>query len=137
MLFTAFFGIIIISGYTKGRSVYKTAGLHGIFGVSGLISLIAAALTSGITELRFTAVVIFILVALGGAVLYIIDTRKKTLPMPLFALHGLGALLDFLSILLRHNLCPLICLWPGRYEMKSISLKTFSDACCNMVMILI
>ena len=74
---------------------------HGAVAVVGVGLLIYAAATTGIPQTAQIALGIFILAALGGAVLFLGFHRAgKPLPIPLVIGHGLVAATGFVLLLL-------------------------------------
>ena len=74
--------------------------LHGLLAASGLVLLIAAALTQpGFGGLALAALVIFVVAALGGFYLFAHHLRGKPLPSPVVVIHGGAAVVAFLLLL--------------------------------------
>jgi hypothetical protein len=74
--------------------------LHGLLAASGLVLLIAAALTQpGFGGLALVALVIFVIAALGGFYLFAHHLRGKPLPSPVVVIHGGAAVVAFLLLL--------------------------------------
>lgn len=76
-----------------------TAG-HGVLAVVGLIVLIVAVM--GIVDRNkelATALVLFIVTALGGITLVSFDLRKKSLPPALIVIHGVLAIVSFIVLI--------------------------------------
>jgi hypothetical protein len=76
---------------------------HGIVAATGIGLLIYAAISAGIPGLAQVALGIFILAALGGAVLLFgFHLRSKALPVPLVLGHGLIAAIGLALLLLSY-----------------------------------
>jgi hypothetical protein len=74
------------------------AVVHGIFAATGLVLLILGFIRmdgSGITA----ALVIFLIAALGGFVLFSFHLRSRPLPVPLVLIHGSAAVVAFVVLL--------------------------------------
>lgn len=73
--------------------------LHGALAAAGLVALIVAVVGDGPTQARI-ALVLFLVAALGGFFLFSFHLRKKALPVPVVAVHGLVAVAAFVVLLL-------------------------------------
>lgn len=73
--------------------------LHGALAASGLVVLASVALGADGTNRARLALGVFVLAALGGLTLFSFQLRKKQLPLPIVALHGLVAVTAFLILL--------------------------------------
>ena len=74
--------------------------LHGLLAATGLVLLIAAALTQpGFGGLGLVALVIFVIAALGGFYLFAHHLRGRPLPSPVVLIHGGAAVVAFLALL--------------------------------------
>jgi hypothetical protein len=76
---------------------------HGVVAAAGLALLIYAAISTEIPGLAQVALAIFVLAALGGALLLLgFHLRSKALPIPLVLGHGLIAATAFVLLLLSY-----------------------------------
>jgi hypothetical protein len=74
---------------------------HGAIAATGLAFLIYPAVVSSIPVLAQIALAIFVLAALGGALLFVgFHLRQKPLPIPLVLGHGLTALTGYVLLLI-------------------------------------
>lgn len=96
------FAVAALGGITLATLHFKKknlplplALLHGLVGAAGLVSLLLALLGTGFTGAPAIAFVIFIVVALGGFLLFSFHLRKRPLPSPLVIIHGLAAVVAF------------------------------------------
>ncbi len=76
---------------------------HGIIGMCGLISLIINIQGSTGNTLLFVSLIMFIAVAAGGIAIFSLHLRKKPLPDALIGLHGIGAIISFVVLLIAVN----------------------------------
>jgi hypothetical protein len=72
---------------------------HGIFAAAGLITLAASVYNNSSNMLMNTSLILFLIVALGGFLLFSYHLRKKTHPVALIGIHGGGAVISFLLLL--------------------------------------
>src|SRR4029453_9803750 len=96
------FAIAAVGGLTLAVLHFKKktlpiplALLHGLLGAAGLVSLFLALLATGFSGALALAFVIFLVVALGGFLLFSFHLRKKPLPNALVIIHGLAAVVAF------------------------------------------
>jgi len=73
--------------------------LHAALGAIGLIILLYAAFTAGISKGALTALVILIIAALGGFYLASIHLGQKVAPKPVVFVHAGVAVIGFLTLL--------------------------------------
>ena len=95
-------GATLATLHFRGRTPLPMplALLHGVLAASGLVLLIAAALTQpGFGGLALVALVIFVLAALGGFYLFAHHLRGRALPSPVVLIHGGAAVVAFLALL--------------------------------------
>lgn len=74
--------------------------LHGVVAAAGLVALIVAVLSGGASSTATIALVLFLGAAIGGFVLFSYHLRRKALPIPYVAIHGLVAVVAFVILLL-------------------------------------
>jgi hypothetical protein len=73
--------------------------LHGAFAAAGIIVLIVAMLSTPNPAQARTALVLFIVAALGGFYLFAQHVQKRALPIPIILVHALIAVIGFLILL--------------------------------------
>lgn len=73
--------------------------LHGLLAASGLAAL-ALAVVNGAPGGARTALVVFLLAALGGFFLFALHLKKRALPIPVVLVHGLAAVAAFVVLAL-------------------------------------
>jgi hypothetical protein len=73
--------------------------VHGLVAATGLVLLIIAVATGASATLAVTALVLFIIAALGGFVLFSFYMRRQPLPSALVVIHGLVAVAGFVTLL--------------------------------------
>jgi len=73
--------------------------LHGALAAAGLIVLIVAVADGSAPAAARTALVIFIVAALGGFYLFAQHLSKKALPIPVVVIHALVAVVGFVILL--------------------------------------
>lgn len=94
----AIFGIIIFKNWLTSANTSRTVVyLHGIFAATALVWLLVIALQNGAAGLQ-TAVVLFVVAALGGLYMFVRDLRGKFSPMWLATVHALLAVAGFLVL---------------------------------------
>ena len=100
-------GIVMATIRFSGKPHPPTwlAMLHGFLAGAGLTLLIYAACTVGLPSLALTATALFVVAALGGAVMNL-NYHLKMLPLPkwLVLVHAAIAVVGFL--------CLLVAVWP-------------------------
>lgn len=93
-------GIALASFVLRGRlAPWPLSLLHAALGAIGLIIVLYAALTAGISKAALTALVILIIAALGGFYLASIHLRRKVAPRPIVFVHAGVAVIGFLTLL--------------------------------------
>lgn len=92
-------GIILAFQHKKQQRPIWVSITHGIVAASGLVTLIIGVLQGMSNGLVLTSLVLFIVVALGGFVLFAYRMRESTLPSPLVYVHGIVAVVAFLLLL--------------------------------------
>lgn len=96
---SAVIGITLAAMYQKGKLSLNAATAHGCFGAVGLILLLIAAISGKLSGLGVAALVIFVIAAIGGGVLFAGHLKKGSLLKPLVAVHGAAAIVGFLLLL--------------------------------------
>jgi len=101
-----FFGIAAAGGLTLAALRLSNkplptplALLHGALAATGLILLVAV-IGSGEGGGALTALILFVIAALGGFVLFSFHLRKEPLPIGVMAVHGLVAVIAFIILLI-------------------------------------
>lgn len=74
--------------------------LHGAFAASGLVALIITAAGPGAPQWARISLGGFIVAALGGFALFSFHLRRRALPIPLMAIHGVIAVAAFVMLLM-------------------------------------
>lgn len=72
---------------------------HGALAATGLIILIVAVINGGAPEGAKTALVVFVVAALGGFFLFAQHMQKRALPIPVVVVHALVAVIGFIILL--------------------------------------
>ena len=98
----AVWGLMLASLHLQGKPLpWAAAIVHGVLAATGLVVLIVAVATGANTPgLAKVSLVLFILAALGGFVLFSFFARKQKLPTPLVLVHGIAAVAAFLLLLI-------------------------------------
>ena len=90
------FGIAALGGlvlaFVKERPMYM-AIIHGLVAASALVLLIIGVLQGDAGTLPTAALIIFVIAALGGFVLFALHLRDRKLPKGLIYVHGLLAVI--------------------------------------------
>lgn len=101
----AVIGIIMANIHFGGKNPpLPMALLHGLFAASGLGVLILALLQGG--DVQLVSLVLFVVAALGGFLLFSFHLRQKRLPSPVVIIHAAVAVIAFL--ILGFSLIPVI-----------------------------
>ena len=94
-------GLILAVVRFRGKP-YPPLGLavvHGLFAAAGLVALIAGVAQGHAPSRATIALVLFVIAALGGFVLFFTHLRKSALPVPLVVIHALVAVIAFVILL--------------------------------------
>src|SRR6185437_3990817 len=83
----------------RPRPPLALALVHGGVAAAGLVFLILSVVNGSVTDIARIALVVFIVAALGGFVLFSFHLRKKPLPVALVLGHGLIAVVGFVLLL--------------------------------------
>ena len=99
------FAVAALGGITLAfmRFTNKTIGMpltlvHGIFAALGLVLLILGFMHMGGKGVA-AALIIFLVAAVGGFILFSFQLRSRPLPIPLVLIHGVAALVAFIILL--------------------------------------
>jgi hypothetical protein len=96
----ALLGLTVAVQIFKKRETSKPAALaHGAFGAVALVLLIVYAIHHAHPWLT-TAIILLVIAALGGAIVFINDLRKKPGPVALVVIHALAAVVAVVLVLL-------------------------------------
>jgi hypothetical protein len=76
------------------------AVIHGLFAAGGLVALTLNVASSSANTLMNISLWLFVIVAVGGFILFSFYLRKKELPDALIAAHGSGAVISFVLLLI-------------------------------------
>ena len=101
------FGLAALGGLTMAVMRFRGAerpptGLalaHGGLAAAGLIALIVAVTSPGAPSQARTALVVFLVAALGGFYLFAQHMQKKALPIPVMLVHAGVAVIGFICLL--------------------------------------
>ncbi|HYA12824.1 MAG TPA: hypothetical protein VEF33_00635 [Syntrophales bacterium] len=101
------FAIAALGGLTlvylkfSGQTIpMSLAIIHGLFAAAGLVALIVNVASGIANTLMNISLVLFVIVAIGGFILFSFYVRKKELPNALIAIHGIGAVISFVLLLI-------------------------------------
>ena len=95
----AVFGLIVLSSLLKNRETPKPAVyIHGLLAATGLVMLIAYAMSDGAKSVTVN-ITLFVIAALGGFILFGRDLMKKAGPKWLAIVHALVAVTSFVILL--------------------------------------
>jgi glucose uptake protein GlcU len=73
---------------------------HGALAAAGLVALIVAVINMTDPGAARTALLVFIVAAVGGFYLFAQHVTKKVLPIPVMVIHGLVAVVGFIILLM-------------------------------------
>jgi hypothetical protein len=92
-------GLFLASYVLRGRlAPWAVSLLHAALGAIGLLLVIYAALTTGISHAALTALIILVIAALGGFYLASIHLRNQVAPKPVVFIHAGVAVIGFLTL---------------------------------------
>jgi hypothetical protein len=93
-------GIALASYVLRGRlAPWPLSLLHAGLGAIGLLLILYAALTTGLSNVALAALVILAIAALGGFYLASIHLRGKVAQQPIVFVHAGVAVIGFLTLL--------------------------------------
>jgi hypothetical protein len=93
-------GLFLASYVLRGQlAPWAVSLLHAALGAVGLLLVIYAALTTGISRAALTALVILLVAALGGFYLASIHLRNQIAPKSVVVIHAGAAVVGFLTLL--------------------------------------
>src|SRR5262245_14829161 len=85
--------------FTGRERKLPVALLHGLFVASGILCLVVGYFTNRLSGMASVALVVFLVVAVGGFYLFFRHLRKEPLPTHIVIMHGAGAVIGFLILL--------------------------------------
>lgn len=92
-------GLLLASYVLRGQlAPWAVSLLHAALGAIGLLLIIYAALTTGISHAALTALIILAVAALGGFYLASIHLRGQVAPKPVVFIHAGAAVIGFLTL---------------------------------------
>ena len=91
--------IVAVRILTKRETSRAVALAHGLFGATGLVLVLLYALKSP-HQLLTTAIGLLVVAAIGGAIVFVNDLRKKPGPAALIVIHALVAVAAVVLVLL-------------------------------------
>ncbi len=93
-------GIVLAIGHLRGRRPpFALALVHGLVSAIGLVTLIIA-MVQGVTDTGIlTSLILFIVAALGGFVLFSLRLRNKQMRKGLISIHALVAVVGYVVLL--------------------------------------
>ncbi|MEO7773197.1 MAG: hypothetical protein ABIT36_07915 [Steroidobacteraceae bacterium] len=93
-------GLVLASYVLRGRlAPWALSLLHAGLGAAGLLLVIYAALTTGISRTALAALVILVVAALGGFYLASIHLRGQVAQQKVVLIHAGAAVIGFLTLL--------------------------------------
>jgi hypothetical protein len=93
-------GLVLASYVLQGRlAPWALSLVHAGLGAIGLLLVIYAAITTGISHAALTALVILAIAALGGFYLASIHLRGQVAPKQVVFIHAGAAVIGFLTLL--------------------------------------
>lgn len=93
-------GLVLASFVLRGRlAPWPLSLLHAALGALGLILVIYAAATIGVSKAGLTALVILVIAALGGFYLASIHLKDRVAPHAVVFVHAGVAVIGFLTLL--------------------------------------
>lgn len=101
-----FFLVVMLAGAglavleRRGRMLpLKISGVHGVLGAAALVFLVMQAVDHPDNRLVNSAILVFVLAALGGLLLFAFRASRQRLPLGVVLLHGAFALTGFALLL--------------------------------------
>src|SRR5947209_14871846 len=99
-IIAAIFGLVILTAILRDRPTPKPIVIiHGPLAAIAVVLLIIDVAKGHTESLLIASLIIFIVAALGGFVLYTFDTLKKRIPKPLAILHPLIAMTGLIILI--------------------------------------
>ena len=91
---------LVFMKFTGKGMPLSLAAAHGIFAAAGLITLALNVYNDSSNKLMNISLILFLIFALGGFILLSYHLRKKAHPVALIGIHGAGAVVSFLILLI-------------------------------------
>jgi|SRR4051812_26030140 hypothetical protein len=94
-------GLVLgVSGLRQKNMPMWLSLIHGLIAAAGLVTLIIGIVQGTAGSLLITSLVLFIIAALGGFVLFSYHLRGKTHPKGLIFIHALVAVIAYILLLI-------------------------------------
>lgn len=95
-------GLVMASMRFKGapHPPMPLAIVHGLAAAAGLVTLLLVVMGGTVPGIAKASLVVFVIAALGGFVLFATHLQKKALPKPVVLIHGLVAVTGFALLLI-------------------------------------
>jgi hypothetical protein len=95
-------GLVLAGQRLRGapQPALPLALAHGAFAAAGLVALIVTVIGGDAPSMARTALIVFLVAAVGGFFLFAQHLQKKALPIPVMVVHALVAVTGFLLLLL-------------------------------------
>lgn len=87
-------------GFRRRELPMGLALLHGAVAAAGLVTLIIGVVQENVGTIVIVSLILFLVAALGGFVLFSYHLRKKPHPKVLIVLHALAAVIAFVLLLI-------------------------------------
>lgn len=95
-LLAAVTGLYLALQHFRGNEITLGPALaHGVLAATGLVVLLYGGLQAGLSGLVLYALILFVVAALGGFVLFSFHLRGKEFPTPVVVVHALVAVAAF------------------------------------------
>lgn len=100
-ILAALFGLVVLTAVLRDRPTPKPfVIIHGPLAATAIVLLIIDVVKGHTEALLIASLIIFIIAALGGFVMYTLDTLKKRIPKPLAILHPLIAVSGLIVLII-------------------------------------
>jgi hypothetical protein len=94
-------GVTLVSIKVRGKTIPLWLALvHGILAAAALVILIVNVISNPGNMLMIVSLILFLIAALGGFLLFSYQLRKKPLPNPVIGIHALVAVTGFIVLLI-------------------------------------
>lgn len=94
-------GLVLASKHMQQQDFpAKTALPHGLVSALGLVALIIAAVQRGVHGYLLYALILFVVAALGGFVLFSLHGKKQPLPKPGLVVHAVAGVVGLVLVIL-------------------------------------
>lgn len=96
----AFFGLILLKSVLRNQPTPKPAVFaHGLIAAAGLVLLLYYVITHA-EKLPIASLIVFVIAALGGFVMFFMDMSKKPIPKGIALIHAAAAVIGLVLLLL-------------------------------------